>query len=327
MEEQPASHFTVATARARAAMMSGIREFFSRRGVLEVETPVLGRAASTDCHIDLFRSGYVPSGSADGVSAEEQCYLQTSPELFMKRLLAGGFPDIFQIGKVFRNGELGRLHNPEFTMLEWYRRGFDMFRLIDETVGLLREICGIEHAYLRTYREQILRTTGLDPLAVDAGDLENFIKKRYGQDVRFATVTDGLQYVMAVIVEPALPQNELTVIHHYPREQAVLSMVDPEDTRVARRFEVYGGGMELANGFEELADGTENRRRMQLENRLRNRCGKSPVPLDECFLAALEEGGGLPPCSGVAVGLDRAFMCRQGASAISEVVSFGWKKR
>ncbi|MBN1757207.1 MAG: EF-P lysine aminoacylase GenX [Chitinispirillaceae bacterium] len=326
MKEKSARQFTVETARARAEMMSMIRAFFSSRDVLEVETPILGCTASTDCHIDLFSSSYLSSGSTDRCTGEK-CYLQTSPELFMKRLLVGGFPDIFQIGKVFRNGELGRLHNPEFTMLEWYRRGFDMFRLIDETVELLRDLSEIETVRVLTYRDLFLQSTGLDPLEVGIGDMESFIGRESGQQIRFGTVTEGLQFVMAAVVEPALPKNELTVLHHYPREQAVLSMVDPDDTRVARRFEVYGGGMELANGFEELADSTENRRRMNLENMLRNRCGKPEVPLDECFLAALNEGGGLPPCSGVAVGLDRVFMCRLGVSAITEVVSFGWKER
>jgi elongation factor P--(R)-beta-lysine ligase len=316
--------FSVECARARAGMMAMIRQFFADRGVLEVETPLLGAAASTDCHIDLFSAAFIPSGAGPAATGET-CYLQTSPELFMKRLLAEGFPDIFQIGKVFRNGECGRHHNPEFTMLEWYRRGVDLYGMIDETAGLLQELCEIATVNRITYRDLLLQSTGIDPLAVTVPELESFTEQQSGQKLSFATVTDGLQYLMAAVIEPGFDPNSLTVVYLYPREQAVLSTVDREDRRVARRFEIYGGGMELANGFEELADAAENRRRMEAENACRQQCGKPVVPVDERFITAMEKG--LPPCSGVAVGCDRVLMCRTGLPSIDAVVSFGWNER
>ncbi len=316
--------FSVECARARAGMMAMIRQFFADRGVLEVETPILGAAAATDCHINLFSAAFIPSGA--GPAAEgETCYHQTSPELFMKRLLAEGFPDIFQIGKVFRNGECGRLHNPEFTMLEWYRRDVDLYGMIDETAELLQELCALTTVRRITYRELLLQSTGIDPLAATVDELERYIARQCGQKMSFATVTEGLQYLMATVVEPGLEKDVLTVVYLYPREQAVLSVVDQEDRRVARRFEIYGGGMELANGFEELADAAENRRRMEAENVYRLQCGKPVVPVDERFIAAMEKG--LPPCSGVAVGCDRVLMCRTGLQSIDAVVSFGWNER
>ena len=319
--------YSIETARARAEMMAQVRRFFSERNVLEVETPALGRAAAPDCHIDLFHTDYRPAGttrSGDG----ERCFLQSSPELFMKRLLANGFPDIYQTGKVFRNGECGRLHNPEFTMLEWYRRNVDLYGCIDETVALLRELCRVTVVEKYSYRELFLKYAAIDPLNTGIGELESLAGNCGGGDrLSFDTVTDGLQYCMATVVEPALPHNRLTVVYHFPCEQAVLSVIDPEDERVARRFEVYACGMELANGFEELGDPEENRRRMKLENDRRLCSGKREIPVDERFFAALRDADGLPPCSGVAVGLDRVLLCRLGLPALGDVLGFDWDTR
>ena len=314
----PGGGYTPAIARLRTQLYRTIRDFFSRQNVLEVETPVLGGGGSTDPHIDLFQSWFEPCGGGDG-SVQ---YLQSSPELHMKRLLARGFGDIFQIARVFRNAECGRVHNPEFTLLEWYRIGFCMEELIDEVVALLARLLGSRRVVRLAYREAVRGVTGLDPLAVSLEEVVAWCRTHGTAVPDLASLTDALQYLLAVHVEPSFDPAAFTVLHGFPARQAVLAQLDPADERIARRFELYCGGYELANGWEELVDALENRRRMCEDNETRRRLGKEPIPPDERFLHALTTR--FPPCSGVALGFDRVVMLATGHEEIGSVLAFPW---
>lgn len=303
--------------RARAALLGGIRSFFSRRDVLEVETPQLSGAAATDPALESFG---VPVTGAPR-------FLHTSPEFPMKRLLCAGSGDIYQIARVFRAGEAGRLHNPEFTLLEWYRTGFNGARLMDEVEALVRELAGGDDpgpAGSFTYTEVFSRHVGLDPMRADEGELAA-CAAAHGIDLTGSLDRDGwLDLLMSRLVVPALPSEQLTFICDYPASQAALARVRPGMPPVAERFELYWGSMELANGFHELNDATEQAARFRRDLALRRTRGLPPVPVDERLLGALESG--LPDCAGVALGLDRLLMCLTGASHIREVLAFPWEK-
>jgi len=242
----------------------------------------------------------------------------------MKRLLAAGYGDIFQIGKVFRDGERGRLHNPEFTMLEWYRAGRSMFDLMDETAEIITAVLGGKKVFKKKYAEVFAEATGIDPLSTTMQAVADACAAQGKSPPRFTALTDALQFAMAEIVEPRLPHDALVFIYHYPADQAALAVLKPDDPRVAKRFEAYCGAMELANGFEELVDWKENERRQHGENARRAALGKAALPVDSSFIDALKNG--LPPCSGVAVGLDRLIMLALGKKTIGEVMAFPWEK-
>jgi lysyl-tRNA synthetase class 2 len=313
---------TPETAASRALITRRIRDFFSSRNVLEVETPILTHGSPTDCHIDPFAAAFHPGGWHKSAGSET-VYLHTSPEFAMKRLIAQGFGDIYQIGKVFRNGETGGIHNPEFTMLEWYRKGFCMDDLISEVIALIRLALGDRPLHERPYVELFAASTGIDPLSGSTDDLAGFCQSHGLNPPPFATVTDGLQFVMSEFIEPRFDAGAITVVSRYPAGQAVFAALSPEDPRVALRFEAYCGRIELANGFEELGDWQENKWRMEWENEKRRAIGKPEFPIDRRFIEALQKG--LPPCSGVALGLDRLIMCALGRKTIGEVVAFPWE--
>lgn len=310
------------TAIKRAEIIQKVRDFFKARSVLEVETPIMAHASSTDCHLDVFSSAYHPAGARKGIG-EEAAFLRTSPEFHMKRLLASGYGDIFQIGKVFRDGERGRIHNPEFTMLEWYRIGMTMTGLIEETAALITRVIGKKEIINKTYSELFVETTGIDPLSTTINAITGYCTTLGTTPPPFVTLTDALQFVMAEAIEPRLPRDSLVFVCRYPAEQAVLAMLEPGDQRIARRFEAYCGGMELVNGFEELTDTTENERRQHEENAKRRAAGKNELPIDERFIRALKSG--MPPCSGAALGLDRLIMLALQKPAINDVMTFAWE--
>lgn len=311
------------TAIKRAEIIQKIRDFFKARKVLEVDTPIMSHGTPTDCHIDVFSAEYHPAGVRKQAGSET-VYLRPSPEFHMKRLLASGYRDIFQIGKVFRNGELGRLHNPEFTMLEWYRKNKSMSDCMDETAALVTAVLGKKKIVKKKYAEIFKEATGIDPLSTDTQTVINCCTAQGKTHPEFATLTDALQFAMAELVEPGFPADALVIVHHYPADQAVLAMLEPDDPRVARRFEAYCGGCELANGFEELVDWKENERRQHEENARRAAAGKETLPVDRLFIDALRKG--LPPCSGVALGLDRLIMLALKKQTIDEVIPFTWEK-
>jgi len=302
----------------RARLLQRIRAFFQARGVLEVETPLLCQATVTDPHIESYVAQEPRQGRAR--------YLHTSPEFAMKRLLAAGSGSIYQVCKVFRQGEAGRQHNPEFTMLEWYRLEFDHHQLMDEVESLVRELLDgyrtLAASHRFTYREAFQRHAGLDPLATSITELQA-ATIQHGIEViglDDSNTDPWLDLLMTHVVEPALPQDGPVFIYDYPASQAALSRVRRSVPPVAERFELYLGGMELANGFHELTDAQEQRQRFVADLATRESTGLPAVPIDERFLAALEEG--LPPCAGVALGIDRIVMVASGARTITDVLAF-----
>ena len=254
-------------------------------------------------------------------------FLQTSPEYAMKRLLAAGVGDVYQLCRVVRGDERSRVHNPEFTMLEWYRVGFDMGRLIEEVAALLDALAsrvGGARRTLRilTYREALQSTLQIDPLEVPTGSLLQLaVERGLANDTARTLDRDALlDFLMGTVIGPTLGHGEWLALTHYPASQAALAQLDPGDPRVALRFEIYADGIELANGFQELADAREQRARFMADNTARRVQGLPPMPIDERLLAALESG--LPACSGVALGFDRAVMVAVGARQIDEVIAF-----
>jgi elongation factor P--(R)-beta-lysine ligase len=317
--------------RFRAQVLRGLREHFFRADVLEVETPVLSRGISLDCHIDVFSARFHALGfprrrslGSDAEAEGEDFFLQTSPEPHMKRLLCRGFPDIYQIGKAFRNGERGAHHNPEFTMLEWYRKGFSLADLMADVEQVCLIATGPLPVVRRAYREVFQDHVGADPLDLDlAGllDLPALAGKLPAREV-FPVKTDALDFIMAHIIEPAFPKRMLTFVYDFPAEQAAQAQVHAGDPRLAHRFEVYGGGMELGNGYLELADPDEYERRFDQENAKRRVRGKPELPKDRTLLDDLRLG--LPPCAGVAMGVDRLVQVGLGCETIGPVLTFPW---
>ena len=311
---------------ARAELLRHTREFFVSRGVLEVDTPIVVNAPVSDVHIDSATVGLTTR--ARGAPAPPM-YLHTSPEYAMKRLLAAGSGDIYQICHVVRGNERGRLHNPEFTLIEWYRLGFSLGDLMDEVDGLVRELLGAAAPVSSeriSYREAFLRELHLDPLVASESALAQAARSlaltRSG-GARAAADTfsrDGwLELLMGGMVGPRLGRDALTFVHSYPASKAALARLDPADPRVAQRFELYCAGIELANGFHELAAASEQRARFEADNACRRRLGLPVFPLDERLLAALQD---LPDCVGVALGFDRTLMLAAGATHIEEVLAF-----
>lgn len=311
----------------RAKIIQTIREFFIERDVLEVETPTLSQAGVTDIHLFCFKTFFIgPELSAAKKEASgSPLYLQTSPEFHMKRLLSAGSGSIFQISKAFRNEESGRFHNPEFTLLEWYRVGFDHFLLMDEMDQLLQKILNCETARRCTYQEAFLEVLNVDPLSADLEAL-----KLAGSRLKLGAVLDEetdrdtiLQLLFCFAVEPVIAIQKPCFIYNFPASQAALARISAEDPRVAERFEVYYQGIELANGFHELSDSQEQLRRFQEDNRMRKAKGLEEMPIDQNLISCLPN---LPDCAGVALGIDRLIMLATGQSHIDDVLSFTIKR-
>ncbi|CNI03285.1 lysyl-tRNA synthetase [Yersinia aldovae] len=302
----------------RAAIMAEIRRFFADRGVLEVETPTMSQATVTDVHLVPFETRFVGPGAADGLTL----YMMTSPEYHMKRLLAAGSGSIYQLGRSFRNEEAGRHHNPEFTMLEWYRPHYDMYRLMNEVDDLLQQILDCNSAETLSYQQAFLRHLDIDPLSADKAQLREAAAK-----LDLSNIADTeedrdtlLQLLFTVGVEPNIGREKPAFVYHFPASQASLAEISTEDHRVAERFEVYFKGIELANGFHELTDADEQMKRFEQDNRIRAKRGLPQNPIDTNLIAALKQG--LPDCSGVALGIDRLVMLALGAESLSDVIAF-----
>lgn len=298
----------------RAALLARLRAFMAERGILEVETPHLSRAAATDPHIHSLTLSVRRPG--DDVAV--RCWLHTSPEFPMKRLLAAGSGPIYQVCRVYRGEESGRLHTPEFTLLEWYRPGFDHVALMDEVAELLGGL-GVSGVQRVTYGDAFMERVGLDPHAADT----DCLVRRAAALGFLSEPADPavlLDFLFSELVAPGLGQDGAVFVHDYPRHQAALSRVRPGTPPVAERFELFMNGMEIANGFHELADAAEQRRRFEGDNVRRRAAGLQAMPMDEHLLAAL--GSGLPDCAGVAVGVDRLLMALAGAACIDDVLAF-----
>lgn len=302
---------------ARSDLQGQIRAFFHARQVIEVETPLLCQAGVTDVHL----VNAVTHLQGQGLAEPTAYYFQTSPEYAMKRMLAAGVGDCFQLCKVVRDEELSARHNLEFTMLEWYRLGFDDQQLMTELEQLMTALFGTTTAQRISYQQAFLNALEIDPLTISAAELAAVLTAK-GIDCEVVEEDfDGLlNLAMSLVVEPHLEPNTPTFVYHFPTSQAVLARQNRQDPRVAHRFEMFYQGLELANGFWELADPVEQRQRFERDNAIRQTQSLPQVAIDERFLTALSHG--LPDCAGVAVGVDRLLMIKLGVKSIDQVLSF-----
>jgi lysyl-tRNA synthetase class 2 len=301
-------------------MLQSAREFFRARGVLEVETPAILSHAVTD-----------PQIASLAVALAPPRYLHTSPEYPMKRLLAAGSGDIYQVCHTFRAGERSRTHNPEFTMIEWYRTGFDLQQIMAETAALVEQLLRVPggpalQTEFCTYNDAFRRALDFEALNAPTLRLAELCVAHglAAQSVATATRDDLLDFLVATQVGPRLGAGCITCLHHYPASQAALAQLDATDPRTALRFEVYVQGLELANGFVELADAGEQRARFAADLEQRALRGLPAFKPDPQLLGALESG--LPACAGVALGFDRLVMLATGATSIDEVMAFSWER-
>lgn len=305
----------------RAKLYTIIRQFFNQKAVLEVETPLLCQATGTDPQLDFFSSKYHCPPN------DQTMYLQTSPEFAMKRLLASGSGSIFQICKAFRNAESGRLHNPEFSILEWYRVGFDLDQLIDEVIELLVVVLNMSHktdtVIKVSYAHIFEQVTGLDPLVFCQESYQRYAKDNAIYDAVELCGDDHslwLDFIFSYQVQPTLIDKAVYIVYGYPAIQSSLARINKDNPATADRFEVFIKGVEIGNGFFELADAKEQESRFDQENKKRQLNGSVLVKKDYLFLDALNAG--LPDCSGVAIGLDRLLMIITNKNALNDVIAF-----
>lgn len=315
----PSFSSKVARLQDRAAMFRSARNFFHQKNVLEVDCPILSTCASIDAHIDLISALY---------QGKKECYMHSSPEFGMKRLISEGMGDIYQLSHVFRDGEFSPKHNPEFTMAEWYRLGFSLEQMMDETVQFIRLFLGNLSYHVISYRDLFRVKTGIDYVQATTQDLFDYIQS---QQIPFypSLLEEGkdalLNLILGSQIECELGREELTILAYYPASQAALACKRWHgEEQVAERFEIYYQGIELANGYHELTDAKEQRQRFLEANKARLMLKKKSLPIDENFLHALEKG--LPDCCGVAVGFDRLMMLRQKQQDIVNVLAWGWQQ-
>jgi len=305
----------------RARLLDAVRAFFSARQVLEVETPLLSAAAAPDVHLNSLCVRVHRPGVG-----EERRWLPTSPEYPLKRLLCAGYGDVYSLGRVFRDGDESRRHQPEFTLLEWYRLGFDLPQIMAETAELLLTLlpeAGVPDFF--SFDELFARFAGIENAIHAPAEAFRAVLRAAGVDIAGVAPHERAlwrQLVLTEVIEPQLAERMLVFVYGYPAQEAALAALHPHCPQTALRFEVYWRGMELANGYEELQSAADYRARFQRWNAARAAQGRLPMPLDERLLAALEESGGLPACSGVALGFDRLVMAATGAGRIDEVIAF-----
>jgi len=313
MQWRPTASFPVL--RKRAHLLSNLRAFFLARDVLEVETPLLCSAGITDPSIEPYTV----------VTPTAMRFLQTSPEYAMKRLLAAFGEPVFQVSKAFRQGEQGSRHNPEFTLLEWYRPGFDYHRLMDEVTQLLTSCLPQRPVRKITYRSLFLEQLDTDPFTASANELKALAHKHLDPGDLSGDKDCWMDLLMSHVLEPNLGRETFCFVYDYPASQAALARIETEDgVAVGRRFELYVDGLELANGYWELADAAEQRRRFEADNVRCSEQGLPDRPVDEHLLAALEHG--MPASSGVALGIDRLMMLIVGTREIRDVLAFDWER-
>jgi len=304
--------------RKRALVLQKIRLFFAQRDVLEVDTPILSHASVTDEHLHSFSTQFKHPFSPQ----TSILYLQTSPEFAMKRLLSAGSGPIYQIGKSFRNEEAGRFHNPEFTMLEWYRPGFTHLQLMTEIDELMQLVLDCDLAERVTYQDIFKQHLGCCPLTASLSDIKT-LANQHGYDELTANENNKDTLLMLLFsqhVEPQIGQVRPCFVMDFPASQAALAKISSTNPLVAERFELYFKGIELANGFHELTDGPEQLKRFEQDNTKRQNMGLDIMPIDSNFIAAINFG--LPACSGVALGVDRLLMLALHCSEIDQVIAF-----
>lgn len=311
---------SLAVLRQRANILKMIRDFFAKQNVMEVETPLMCHTSVTDPFIQS-----IPALFQSQSFEESRYYLQTSPEYAMKRLLAAGSGAIFQIGKAFRQGEIGRYHNPEFTMIEWYRPGFDHHQLMNDVDALLQLVLHTPAAERISYADIFMLHLHVNPHFATIDELITCAR-----DKNISIIGDihdrdtWLQLLMSEYIEPRISLEKPCFIYDFPASQAALARIQPGNPPVASRFEVYFKGIELANGFHELQDANEQRHRFEKNRAARKDLGLHDILIDKFFLAALTHG--LPDCSGVALGIDRLIMLATHSKQIADVLSFDFKR-
>ncbi len=301
--------------RARASLYQHIRSFFSDRDVLEVDVPVLASSAVTDPHID----------SITARCGEADVYLQTSPEFFMKRMLCAGSGPIYSLGKAFRNGEVGRKHNPEFTMLEWYRPGLDDQQLMDEVQALMLSVLEISQIQRLSYQQVFEKHLHIDPHTASLAQLRQLAKQYADIDWDDNCRDTWLDILMTHVIEPKLGEG-LVFIYDYPATQCALARVMPNEAGqpVAKRFEAYINSIELVNGYWELTDAAEQKRRFKADFERRRELHLPVYPQDQKLLDALGEG--MPDTAGVALGVDRLLMIQQKVHRLDDVLAFDFNR-
>lgn len=309
---QPAVSFEMLLARAR--LLEKLRKFMNKHGILEVETPILVDAAVSDPHIESFETALQYPGGRH----IRKHFLHTSPEYAMKRLLASGSGPIYQICRVFRDNEIGKYHNPEFTMLEWYRPEYDHHQLMDELDELL-QVLNFKPAQKKTYAEVFKEKTDLDPHTTALVELQKTATD-YGYTAQGDERSVLLDFIFSHCVCDHIGHECPHMIYDFPVVQSALARIRHSDPPVAERFELFIHGLEIANGFHELCDAGEQKKRFVQDNLQREKSGKPEVFIDEKFIEALKYG--LPPCAGVAVGVDRLLMAMHHCTDIREVIAF-----
>ncbi|MBL4820871.1 MAG: EF-P lysine aminoacylase GenX [Gammaproteobacteria bacterium] len=306
---------SVSNLRLRAELLARVREFFSQRNVLEVETPLLWPTTATDPHLDSIKVDQVFTRDS------QTYYLQTSPEFAMKKLLCYGSGSIFQICKAFRRDERSKRHNPEFTMLEWYRVGFDEWQLMDEVEELVTILIGCAAPQRISYRQLFQQHLSIDPHCCSDAALLEVARQHVNFDDSGYLRDELLHLLLGQVIEPALKHDYF--VYDFPASMAALATVETDETgtEVARRFELFVGGMEIANGYRELIDPVEQKRRFEQDIQQR----RDELPVDNDLIAALDQG--MPACAGVAIGIDRLLMLVAKAGSIDEVIGFGLNRR
>ncbi len=304
-------------------MLKRARAFFEERNILEVDTPILSRFAASDPHIESIEVTLQ-------LDPDKSWFLQTSPEYCMKRLLSAGYPDIYEICKVFRDAEAGRYHQPEFTMVEWYRLDFGLNDIVQDTLEFITTLVDAKRfdkaPMLLSHAEAFAEFAGIDSSTADietlsaAAAADDQLKQSLG-DSR----DDWLDLILAEKISSKFPTDRLTALCHYPASQAALSRICPDDASVADRFEVFAGDLELANGYVELVDAKEQSSRFEADQSARKLAGRPQRPIDRALIAALASG--LPACAGVSVGFDRVHMLNEGTGDIRQALSFAFAGR
>ena len=307
--------------RLRAQVLAEIRQFFSEKAVFEVETPLLSHSSGTDPQLDFFTTDYCSP------PLRQTLFLQTSPEFAMKRLLAAGSGSIYQICKAFRNGESGRFHNPEFTLLEWYRVGFTLHQLMDEISELMIVLfegrVALKPTQRVSYQDLFLRTTGLNPLVFSCQD---YCAYAWANDMPEAAALCGddhglwLDFIFSHKVQPHLGDNAVSIVYGYPACQSSLARINADNPQVVDRVEIFINGIELGNGYYELTDAQEQDRRFDEEQIIRQQKKRPVTVKNKQLITALEAG--LPECSGMAIGLDRLLMLLANSATIDGVLNF-----
>jgi lysyl-tRNA synthetase class 2 len=305
---------SITNIKQRAIMLKKIREFFELRDVLEVETPMLSHYGGTEPNLSAITANYQFQGKP------RIGFLQTSPEFAMKRLLAAGIGDCYQVFKAFRNEESGRFHNPEFSLLEWYRTGINEIKLLEEIDIFLQQIIAVKSAESFSYSDLFKQYLNLDPLQTSFQELQRIAPQKIENPPILDSSDEYLELLFSYCIEPFIGKERPCFVTHYPASQASLARISEQDPNLSCRFEIYFNGTELGNGFYELCDADEQLSRFQKENQQRKQRGFKQIEIDPLFIQALKEG--LPESAGVAIGIDRLLMIATSSKHIDEVLSF-----